>query len=58
MLMTTYTISSRNRANNQLKLTRNLEELQDFLSANRLAINKGKTKLTECMISQKRAKTG
>ena len=53
----TYMISNRTRIPNQYKLVRNLEELQDFLSSNWLAINKGKTKLTECMISQKRAKT-
>ena len=53
---TTYTVSSRTRGHNQVKLDKNLEELQDYLSSNRLAINKSKTKITESMISQKRTK--
>ena len=54
---TTYTVSGRSGVKNQLSLDRNLRNLQDFLSANQLAINSGKTKITECMINQKRAKT-
>ena len=33
---TTYTISNRTRIPNQYKLVRNLEELQDFLSSNKV----------------------
>ena len=54
--VTTYTVANRSRRTNQTKLRRNLDELQDFLASNRLAINKSKTKLTEAMISQKRTK--
>ena len=53
----TFMVASRQIIENQNKITKNLEVLEDFLAANKLAKNKGTTKVTECMIQQKRTKT-
>ena len=53
----TFTISSNTRVRNQVALRRNLDKIGLYLNDNKLAINTGKTQITECMISQKRSKT-
>ena len=52
----TYTLSSHNRTRNQILLARNIEEIGLYLNDNLLAINMGKTQITECMVQQKRTK--
>ena len=54
---TMYVASSKTRAENQLKILRNLDEIKCFLNDNQLTINSKKTSLTEYMVHQKKAKT-
>ena len=54
---TTYQISNKHRAQNQIKLDKNLKELNTFMRNNELSMNQGKTKILECMISQKKGRT-
>ena len=48
--------ASNSREENQRKLTENLDKVNNFLTENRLVMNREKTTLTEIMISQKRSK--
>ena len=52
----TYVVGNRSRAQNQIKLRRNLDEIKLYLNDNQLAINLTKTSLTELMIRQKKCK--
>ena len=52
----TYTVASKSRNTNQVNLRRNLDEIECYLTDNKLKINLGKTSLTECMIPQKKGK--
>ena len=52
----TYRISSRNRNYNQQKLSENLIRIGNYLNLNELIINMDKTKISECMIKQKRGR--
>ena len=54
---TTYQISSKDREFNQMKLNRHLDELKKYMRNNDLSLNQGKTKILECMISQKKGRT-
>ena len=54
---TTYTVSGNQREENQEKITQTLEKLRKHLNDNKLAINMGKTKTTECMVKQMRGRT-
>ena len=53
----TFTVTSNSRQSNCVKLRRNLDEINCFLTDNKLSINVKKTALTECMIQQKKGKT-
>ena len=53
----TLTFSSNSRPNNQIKLKEGLDNLENFLTSNKLAINRSKTTISEVMIGQKRART-
>ena len=53
----TYTIGSRTRDPNKIKLRRTLDDLKLYFDDNELAMNQGKTKLIECMIQQKQGHT-
>ena len=53
----TFTVTSKDRQTNWIKLRRNLDEIECFLTDNRLCINVKKMALTECMIQQKKGKT-
>ena len=55
---TTYHVGNKVRIMNQIKINRILTELEDFLTDNDLTINMGKTLLKECMIKQKKGRTG
>ena len=52
----TYIVGSKTREQNKIRLLRNLDEIQLYLHDNQLAINCGKTSLTELMIKQKRGR--
>ena len=53
---TTYRISSRLRQTNQRKLEEKILKIKEYLNVNDLIINMDKTKITECMIKQKRGR--
>ena len=52
-----YLIASNNRAKNQNKIEETFDKIVDYLNANGLAVNNGKTGLTEFMTRQNRVKT-
>ena len=53
----TYTCSSRIRQRNQVNIERALEEIQKYLTDNKLFLNLPKTQIMEIMTHQKRGKT-
>ena len=52
----TMTISNKHRTDNQEMLKSGLDTIENFLTANKLAIKRSKTTIAEIMIGQKRAK--
>ena len=53
----TYSVGSRKRSDNEKNMKRALNEIQNYLTDNKLFLNKPKTQITEVMIQQKRGKT-
>ena len=53
----TYTVGSRIRQTNERNIVRALDEIQKYLTDNRLFLNLPKTQITEIIIHQKRGKT-
>ena len=53
---TTYVVANSKREDNEEKLRTNLMRMKSYLRDNDLCLNPGKTKLLECMISQKKGK--
>ena len=51
-----FLITSNNRNQNQVSLIRNFDRIVEFLNANGLSVNQGKTGLTEYMSKQKRGR--
>ena len=54
---TTYAFSSKSRSRNQEMIVENMENVKNFLMANKLCINEKKTSILETMNFQKRCKT-
>ena len=54
---TTLTSASNSRMVNQDKLVEGLNNINNYLTANNLAINRTKTTISEMMIGQKRVRT-
>ena len=52
----TLTVAAKTRIENQTKVDRTMDRITTFLNSNQLTINKTKTNLIECMVSQKRAR--
>ena len=53
---TTFHTANKHRQWNQIKLNQNLDNIGEFLTANKLTINKDKTHIMEIMIRQKRGR--
>ena len=52
----TILVSGQTRNEIQIKLDNKFENISNFLSSNKLTVNKGKTTITECMTRQKRVR--